>query len=115
MASLIILYPFIQYQVKSVHHFIDELASILMCHLGELGIEGSGFGAFVPHLMLNGSQINTHLHQMSTVTMAQCVWGGGFADATIFSDRFEGSLQPASIHDLGGGVAEFCGFPSREQ
>jgi hypothetical protein len=95
MASLLILhlqYPFIQHKVKSVHHFIDELTGILMCHLGELGIEGGGFGAFVTHLMLDGSQINTHLHQMSPVTMAQGVWGGGFADTTIKQDDFKGFL-----------------------
>ena len=56
-----------------IHHGMDDLQGFLLHRLGELGIKRRCPGAAVPHLFLDGSQIQPLFQKVCTVAVTQAV------------------------------------------
>lgn len=104
----------IERQAQAIDQPIDHLAGVVLRDIGQLGIQCRSLGTFVPHLVLNGAQVEACFHQMSAVAVTQRVQGDGLVDAAAFGNHLERTLQAATVHDLGCLKAQCGCFTGRE-
>ena len=56
--------------VESLHHVVDQVASIFLTLLGEVEIEHGGFELSMAHVTLDDAQVDTGFEEMGGVGMA---------------------------------------------